>query len=182
MKEKNPFKIVTGKHKVSYVHVKEPSGFENGEKKYGCTFLIQKDHPDVQRIKGVIKAAYQANKESMFKGVPLTSAKLWNPLRDGDEWMEEHPSAEEYKSCYFLKASTTKQPVIFDTDKQEIFDYDEVYSGCFCRGVIVCYPFNNKSKGFGFYLNSLMKMEDGPRLGGFDVSADDYDDDYDDLL
>lgn len=173
----NPLKIVTGTHRVSYVHVKEPSAFEEGgEKKYDCTFLIQKDHPDVQKIKSAIKAAYDANKESLFKGTPLTSKNLWNPLRDGDEWLEEHPEAAEYEGCYFVKAGSKTQPVVFGTDKQEILDLDEVYSGCYCRGVIVCYPFNNKSKGFGFYLNSLMKMKDGERLGGFEVSADDYDD------
>ena len=45
--------------------------------------------------------------------------------------------------------------------------------------MIVCYPFNNKAKGFGFYLNSLMKMDDGERLGGFEVNVDDYDEEED---
>lgn len=173
----NPLKVVLQKHRVSYVHVKEPSVFEDGgEPKYDTTFLIPKDHPDVTKIEAAIKSAYAANKESLFKGTPFTSPKLWNPLRDGDEWLEEHPEAEEYRGCYFLKASSKSQPKVFDTDKQEIIDLDEVYSGCYCRGVVVCYPFNNKAKGFGFYLNSLMKIEDGERLGGFEASADDYDD------
>ena len=177
---KNPLKIVTGTHRVSYVHVKEPSRFEDDvEKKYDCTFLIPKDHPDVRKIEAAIKAAYDANKESLFKGLPRTSPKLWNPLRDGDEWLEDHPEAVEYEDHYFIKASSKSQPAVFDTDKQDILDLDEVYSGCYCRGVIVCYPFNNKAKGFGFYLNSLMKMDDGERLGGFEVNVDDYDEEED---
>lgn len=177
---KNPLKVVTGTHRVSYVHVKEPSSFEeDGEKKYDCTFLIPKDHPDVRKIEAAIKAAYDANKESLFKGLPRTSPKLWNPLRDGDEWLEDHPEATEYEDHYFIKASSKSQPAVFDVDKQDILDLDDVYSGCYCRGVIVCYPFNNKSKGFGFYLNSLMKMDDGERLGGFEASADDYDEEED---
>lgn len=181
-KERNPIKVVLSTHRVSYVHIKEPSSFEDdGDKKYDTTFLIDKDSPDVDKIKGAIKAAYAANKESMFKGLPVTSPKLWNPLRDGDEWLEEHPEATEYEGCYFLKAASKSQPKVFDTDKQEIIDLDELYSGCYCRGVIVCYPFNNKSKGFGFYLNSLMKMDDGKRLGGFEADPDDYDEE-DDLL
>lgn len=176
----NTAKVVLGKHRVSYVHVKTPTQFEDGsDPKYDCTFLIPKDHPDVAKIEAAIDAAYKANKESLFKGMPKTSPKMWNPLRDGDEWIEDHPDATEYEGMYFLKAASKSQPQVFDADKQELFDLDEVYSGCYCRGVIVCYPFNNKSKGFGFYLNSLMKMADGERLGGFEASADDYDD-YDD--
>lgn len=179
-KEKNPLKVVTGTHRVSYVHIKEPSAFEDGgEKKYDCTFLIPKDHPDVDKIKAAIKAAYTANKESLFKGLPMTSPKFWNPLRDGDEWLEEHPEAVEYEDHYFIKAASKNQPAIFDVDKQDIIDLDEVYSGCYCRGVIVAYAFNNKSKGVAFFLNSLMKTDDGERLGGFEASADDYDDEDD---
>lgn len=177
---KNPLKVVTGTHRVSYVRIKEPSSFEeDGKKKYDCTFLIPKDHPDVAKIEAAIKEAYAANKESLFKGLARTSSKLWNPLRDGDEWLEEHPNATEYEGCYFVKATSKSQPAVFDRDKQDLIDLDEVYSGCYCRGVIVCYPFNNKSKGFGFYLNSLMKMDDGERLGGFEASPDEYDEEED---
>lgn len=175
--EQNPLKVVLGMHRISYVHLKEPTKFEDGsEPKYDATFLIPKDHADVAKINRAIRAAYDANKESLFKGLPLTSTKMWNPLRDGDEWLEEHPEALEYEGMYFLKAASKSQPAVFDADKNDIFDLDEVYSGCYARGVIVCFPFNNKSKGHGFYLNSLMKMEDGERLGGFAANADDYDD------
>jgi hypothetical protein len=179
--EKNPLKVVTAKHRISYAHIKEPNAFDDtGDKKYSVTLLIKKNSPDVAKIKDAIKTAHNANKESMFKGLPLTSPKMWNPLRDGDELVEEKPEMVEYAGCYYLKASSKSQPQVYDTDKQEIFDLDEVYSGCYCRAVIACFPFNNKSKGFGFYLNSLMKIEDGERLGGFTASADDYDED--DLL
>ena len=173
----NPFKVVLdGSHRISYVHIKEPASFEDGPKKYDCTFLIPKDHPDVRKIKDAINALYLANKESKFGGMPLKSPKLWNPLRDGAEWLDEHPEALEYEDCYFLKASSTSQPRVFDVDKQDILDLDEVYSGCYCRAVIAGYAFNNKSKGFGFFLNSLMKMDDGERIGGFTATADDYGD------
>lgn len=172
----NPFKVVLdGSHRISYVHIKEPASFEDGPKKYDCTFLIPRDHPDVRKIKDAINALYLANKESLFKGVPIKSPKMWMPLRDGDEWLDEHPEAVEYEGCYFLKASSPSQPRVFDVDKQDILDLDEVYSGCYCRAVIAGFAFNNKSKGFGFFLNSLMKMGDGERIGGFTATADDYD-------
>lgn len=180
---KNPFRLVLGTHRVSYIHLKEPSAFEEGDdKKYDVTFLIRKDHPDVAKIKAIIKALYSESKESKFKGLPITSSKLWNPLRDGEEWIETHPEAKEYEDCYFLRAWSKSQPAVFDSDKQDILDLDDVYSGCYCRGVIAGYSFDNKTKGFGFFLNSVMKMKDGERLGGFEASPDEYDDEEDDLM
>ena len=185
--ETNPYKIVLGSHRVSYVTLKEPRAFDDDkDPQYSVTFLIPKDHPDVAKIKACIKAMYDANKESKFKGLPLTSPKLHNPLRDGDEYADEKEAegkdAEAYRGCYFLKASSKSQPKAFDIDKQDILDLDEVYSGCYCRGVIVGWAFNNetyRTKGFGFYLNSVMKIDEGDRLGGFIASADDYDDEDD---
>lgn len=181
-KKTNPLKIVLATHRASYMHIKTPSQFEDGEPKYDATFLIPKDHPDVERIEAVIEKCYKENKESKFGGLPLTSKKLWNPLRDGDDWLEEHPEAKEYEGMYFLKAASKNQPTVYDRNKEEIIDLDEeVYSGAFFRGVIVCYPFAKKgNKGFGFFLNSLMKMKDGERLGGFAADPDDYDNGEDD--
>lgn len=175
--DKNPFKIVLGTHRVTYVHVKEPTAFEDGaDEKYDATFLIPYGHPDVEKINEVVKALYLANKESLFKGLPMTSPKFWNPLRDGEDWIADgHPEATEYEGHYFIKASSKSRPACFDSDKQEIIDLDEVYSGSYCRGVIAGFAFNNKSKGVGFFLNSLMKMEEGERLGGFAANVDDYD-------
>lgn len=174
----NPFKVVTGEHRLTYVNVKTPKAFEDGaDPKYNVTLLIEKDHPDVQKIKAAIKAAYDANKESAFKGLPLTSPKLWNPLRDGAEWLEEHPDAEEYEGMYFIKCQAKNQPPVWDADKNDILDLDEVYSGCYGRVIMNCYAFNkNGNRGFGFFLNGLMKTKEGERLGGSMASADEFDD------
>lgn len=183
-KEKSPYQLTLGTHRVSYVHIKEPAVYKDkdgttSEPSYDITFLIPKDHPDVDRINQVIKALYAANKESLFKGVPITSTKMWNPLRDGAEWLEENPGALEYEGMYFLKAKSKSQPRVFDSDKQDIIDLDEVYSGSYCRAVIVGNAFNKMSKGFGFYVNSVMKIKDGERLGGYAANPDDYDNDED---
>lgn len=179
-KESNPLKVVTQAHRLTYVHVKTPTQFEDSEPKYDCTILIPKNHPDVAKIKAAIKAAYDANKESTFKGLPLTSPKLWNPLRDGDDWLAEHEDAIEYEGMYFLKAAAKNQPPCWDSDKNDILDLDEVYSGCYGRVIIQCYPFNKAgNKGFGFFLNGIMKTDEGERLGGVSANADDFDDEDD---
>lgn len=184
VKQKDPAKVVLAMHRVTYVQIKEAKAFEDGDTpKYSCTFLIPYDHPDVDKIKAAIDAQYAANSQSLFKGMPKTSPKLWNPLRDGAEWLEEHPDATEYEGHYFLKASSKSQPKVFDEHGEDVIDLDEMaYSGAWMRGVIGCYPFNNKSKGFGFYLNSLKFMEHGEKLGGFTATHDDYEDaDYEEV-
>lgn len=181
-KVENPHKLVLGKHRVSYVHLKEPAQFEGeGDAKYSVTFLIPKNHPDVAKIKAAIKSMYEANKGGHFKGVPATSKNLWNPLRDGDEYMEEKPEAVEYEGMYFLKAASKTQPPAFDSEKQDLLDLDTIYSGCYCRGVIAGYAFSTKKKGYGFGLNSVMFIEDGERLAGFTATADDYDDESEEI-
>lgn len=177
----DPLRIVLGKHRVSYVHVKEPKAFDDGDPKYSVTFLIPYNHPDVERINAVIKAAYDANSQSLFKGMPMTSPKFWNPLRDGAEYLEDHPEQTEYEGHYYLKASSKSQPVVFDQYGLDVIDLDELaYSGAFMRGVLKASAYNNKSKGVSFYLNSLKFMEHGERLSGVTASADDYEDDFND--
>lgn len=185
-KVKDPFRVILSTHRVTFVHIKQPAAFKDVDGNdgasasfYDCTFLIPYGHPDIDKIKKVIASAYAANKESVFKGMPLSSPKMWNPLRDGAEWLEEHPEATEYEGHMFLKAKSKSQPAVFDEDGQDLIDLDEVYSGAYCRADIKVYSFNKKSKGHGFWLNSLKKMKDGEPLGGFRASADDYDDEED---
>jgi len=47
----NPAKVVTGKVRLSYVHVFEPAAVEGGEPKYSCALLIPKK--DVATIKAM---------------------------------------------------------------------------------------------------------------------------------
>lgn len=195
----NPYKLVLKAHRLSFVHVKEPHAFDgdDGEKqdpKYHVTFLIPKDSEDATRIKEVLKAKFNEEKNGHFKGMTFTSTKLKNPLRDGDEYADEQeakgntgPAIEAYRGCYYLRASSKSQPAVYDRNKQDIIDLDDkeegVYSGCWCRGVIACYSFDNKSKGWGFFLNSLMKIKNDEPFGGFTATPDDYDDmDDDDLI
>lgn len=173
-------KIVLGAHRVTYVHIKEPSSFDDGEDpKYNVTFLLPYDHPDVQRIEDTMQAMYKAEKESTFGGLPFNSPKIWNPLRDGQDILDEKPDRAEYRGHMFIKAASRSQPAVFDADGSELYDLDDVYSGCYCRAVIVLRPFNSKKgkRGFSVFINSLKFIKDGERLGGFTASHDDYEDD-----
>lgn len=180
--EKNPYRFVLKEHRLSYVHLKTPVAFEDGATpKYGVTVLIAKDHDDVARIEDVIASAYEANKQTLFKGLPLTSTKMWYPLRDGDEYADEQAAkgkdGEAYRGHMYLKATTSNQPNVFDAMGEDVIDLDEVYSGCYGRISITCWPYAKKGQGFTFFLNSVKKTEDGEPLGSAGGTADEYEDD-----
>lgn len=179
-KQKNETgKIVLGTHRVTYVHIKEPSAFEDEDPKYNITFLIPYDHPDVERIEAAMQAIYKSEKESTFGGLPFNSPKIWNPLRDGLDVLDEKPDRTEYEDCMFIKATSKSQPVVFDADGSELYDLDDLYSGCYARAVLAIRAFNSKKgkRGFSVYINSIKFIKDGERLGGFSASHDDYDED-----
>jgi hypothetical protein len=185
MKKENPFSLMTGTHRLSYVHVAAPAHFE-GEStpKYDVTLLIEKDHPDVDRIRNVIKAVYLANKESIFKGAKLISPSLKYPLRDGDEKFAEKPDAKEYEGCYYLRATAKNQPSLLHRVAGKVkllTDPEDIYSGCYARAKITgfAYNFQGMSKGISFFLDGLLKVKGGERFGRIEVTPEDFEDDYD---
>lgn len=179
-KERNPLSLVLGAHTMSYVHMKTPSVFKDQAPKYSVTVLIKKNHPDVARIKAHKTVIYNEVGKAKFGGTPITSPKLFDPLRDGDELFAEDPEKyAAYEGCYYLKATNGNQPRAFDEDGQEIIDLDEkIYSGAVMRCEITGWAYNNESKGFGYWLESVKFVEHGEKLGGrTEATADAYDDD-----
>jgi len=182
MSKVNPFKFVLrDTHRATFLWVKTPAVFKNedgtdGEPKYSCTFLIDPNSQDVAAYDAIIKALYNEAKESKFKGLPITSNKLWKPLRDGADWLEEHPDAVEFENMLFLKASSKSQPAVFDQDGNEMIDLSEIKSGDYVRASLTGYSFSKAgNRGFGFFLNSLKLIKEGEALGGSVATHDDYD-------
>ena len=164
-------KVKTGKCRLSYAHL-----FEKYEKsdKYQCQLLIPKsDKESIAVIKQAIEAA-KANGKSRLWGGKLPGSYR-GPLNDGDT-MEE-PS-EAYEGMYYINAKSNRKPQVVDLDRDDIFDAEEVYSGCYVRATIVFFPYSNEGKGVGVLLNNVQKLADGDHLGGSAASAaDDFDDD-----
>lgn len=182
----DPGKFVTGTLRASYVHLVEPKAFEDEKPKYSVTLLIPKDHPDVAKIEKIIKKLYDANAEN-FKGIKMTSKNFNYPLRDGDEYFEEHPENPEYEGHMYIKSSSVSRPQLFDADKNEIFDPAEIYSGAWIRASLKLFAYHEKGKGVSSFLNSVMFIKDGERFGsGGAADPDDFDQDdstdFDDLI
>lgn len=161
--------IVTGKVRLAYCNIWEPrKDNETGKEKYSSMILIPKDDTEtLLAIKNAVEAAYKegCEGEAVLKGNATkapTLAAIHTPLRDGDA---EHPGEDPFEGCMFLNATKAKKPDIFDIDKNDITDPDEVYSGCYARVRINFYPYATKGgKGIAVSLWAIQKVEDGEPL------------------
>ena len=175
--ERRPTEFKTGKCRVSYPKVFKPEAMNDGEKKkYSVSMLIPKS--DKKTLKAIEKAVESAIEEGIKnKWGGKRPKKLGLPLRDGDE----EKDGEEYEGAMFFNASSSRKPGVIDLDKDELFDDEEFYPGCFARGTFNAYPFDvNGNKGVAIGLNNLQKLADGDRLGGGSRSAEsDFDDEWD---
>ena len=172
-------KVLTGKVRFSFCNISKARAFSDGQNaKYSVCLLIPKSDKDtIKKLKDAIQNEIQEGTASLWGG--KTPANLKKPLRDGDV---ERPELPEYEGMYFINAASNQQPGVVDRNKQDILDLSEVYSGCYGRASINLYAFNrNGNKGIAAGLNNLMKLCDGPRLGGGRIEAeDDFDDDFED--
>lgn len=183
---KDQSKVVTGKVRLSYVHVFEPYS-QDGEDdaRYSVVLLIPKsDKKTKARIDAAFAAAAEAGKNTKFDGkVPKNLAST---IYDGDEDadLEKNP---EYEGNWYMSISSKTKPGIVDADVDPILDSTEVYSGCYARVSMRAFPYNYKGKkGISFGLNHIQKLADGESLGGMSRAEDDFDpiddDDEDDDL
>lgn len=181
-------KVVTGKVRLCYVHVFEPTSFNGEDGKYSvCVMVDKSDKATIGKIKEAVAEAIEDGISSKWNGKKPGNLKL--PLRDGDaERAEEQP---EFAGKFFFNANSKQQPCVVDRQRNEILDSTEVYSGIYGRVSVNFYPYNfNGTKGVAVGLNHVQKLSDGEPLGGSRSSADeDFDDgfvdeleDLDDLL
>lgn len=177
--QKSPTRVVTGKVRLSYVHLFEPyTNDPEKEARYSVTILIPKtDKTTLAKINKAIEAAKEEGKTKTFGGRIPNNLKL--TLHDGDEEadLERNP---EYAGHMYMAMSSKQRPGIVDQDLNPILDSTQVYSGCYARVSINAFPYSNSgNKGISFGLNNVQFLEDGEPLGGMTRPEDDFADDSD---
>ena len=177
-------KIVTGKLRLSYAHLFTPESDQNGgEPVYSVKLLIPKsDKATYQKLMEAIREAREAF--CAKNGANALPPKPAHTIHDGDQMKDDGSErAPEEKGCWVMNVKSKYKPVIVDINKQEILDPAEVYSGCYARVCINAYGYSRSGKrGVSFRLMSVQKLADGEPLGGTMGSANDFDDEYDDLM
>jgi len=164
-------KVVTGLVRLSYLKVWEPETDDKGKKKYKACILIPiKDKATLKKIEAASEAAKLAKWPKPPKGLKM-------PLRDGEE-----KDGEEFESMMFLNASSMRRPGLLNAAREEILDQDEVYSGCWGKVSLNFYAYDVEgSKGVAVGLNAIQKLKDGDNLAGGGWSADDFEDEDEEI-
>ena len=186
----NPRKVITGKVRLSYVHLFEPwSNNDSQDKKYSVALLIPKsDKATAKKLHAAQAAALAEGKDSVFKGKPprMDDGIANFTIKDGDEH-EDLAAHPEYAGHWYMSVSSKTKPGVVDGSVQPILDASEVYSGCYARVSLGAFAYNTQgNKGVSFGLNHVQKIADGEPLGNVSRAEDDFDevddDEGDDLI
>ena len=165
MGEKSTFTSINAV-RIAYANVWEAvHNKNNGKDEYSVLLLIPKtDSETLLQIKEAIEECY-AESLDVLRGNNKTNPSLdsiHTPLRDGDA---EKPDNDMFKGMMFINASSKFAPKIFDVNKEDITDRNQVYSGCWCRFRIRLFAYNQAGpKGISCSLQALQKIEDDVRL------------------
>lgn len=172
MSQNDEQRFVTPEFTANYVYLDEKKvlkdlGDGSTQKPYWCvTFKAPQDDPIWDELQEKIEIAL-INK---FGEKP----KKWrSPIKDGDEWEDE-----SFHGCYVLEMKSQKRKPgvkVYNPDgaNEDVTDYDEeIYSGMVCVATARMGAYDNVSKGVNAYLNNVLKIEDGERIGGATASAE----------
>ena len=157
--------------RFSYCHVFQPRKNEqSGKMKYDCCLIVSKDDTQaVQLINEAIEGAKALYKEKF--GAP--KGRLKTVVHDGDE---DRPDDPVFANALYINASSERKPGVKMLEAGmlvDCLDEDEFYSGVKCAAGLRFYPYNNAGNtGISCNLDNLLKLEDGDRIGGGSMSAD----------
>ena len=156
---------------VAYPHVFAPVKKNDSDKaKYSACILIDKnDTQAVQLINEAVEGAKVLYKEQF--GAP--KGRLKTVVHDGDE---DRPDDDNFAGKLYINASSNRKPGVKMIEAGmlvDCLDEDEFYSGVKGAAGLRFYPYNNAGNtGISCNLDNLLKLEDGDRIGGGSMSAD----------
>jgi hypothetical protein len=183
-----PGSMVTGKVRLSFVHILEPHSQEEGKApKYSACVLIPKsDKTTIAAIEKCVALAIATGKETRVWAGDKLPKTFRTPLRDGDEELETgQKKGAEYAGHFFLNASASikSQPKVVDARVQAVIDPSLVYSGMYAKVTLNFYPYNKEGGvGIGAGLGNVQALSGGAPLGGRTRPEDDFDEELSDAM
>lgn len=158
-------RLMTGKFRVSFPHVFEPTSFEGQEPKYSITMLFDKDDETLKLMKQV------AGKIMKEKWGDKKPQNFNSPFRQGDE-----KDYDGYAGKVYVKASSKNRPGVIGARNEVLKDGNEFYPGCWARATITCAAWDRFGKtGISFYLGNVQKLADDDAFDGRKSAEDEFD-------
>lgn len=172
-------KIITPIFRASYTKIWEPGTDQQGNSYYGLSMIFNKDKLKPDELKLIQDSIKKALVEKWGADPAKHPRNLKICLRDADQEDRTNPNAANYDPAYvnsfFMNAKSGNQPGIVDDRVQPILDKNEFYSGCYARASVVFQAYDKGGgKGVGCYVNNIMKVADGERLGGAAPADEDF--------
>ena len=156
---------------VAFPHVFAPVKKNDSDKaKYSACILVDKnDTQAVQLINEAVEGAKVLYKEQF--GAP--KGRLKTVVHDGDE---DRPDDPVFANTLYINASSERKPGVKMLEAGmlvDCLDEEDFYSGCYGAADINLFPYNNSGAcGISAGLNNVLKLEDGEKLSGTGMSAD----------
>ena len=156
---------------VAYPHVFAPVKKNDSDKaKYSACILIDKnDTQAVQLINEAVEGAKVLYKEQF--GAP--KGRLKTVVHDGDE---DRPDDPVFANALYINASSERKPGVKMLEAGmlvDCLDEDDFYSGAWGAADVNFFPYANSGAcGISCGLNNVLKLEDGEKLSGSGMSAD----------
>ena len=139
---------------------------------YGCTIIYDNKHREffMDIIRKVIGQKWGEKGQRDFdKGL------IKNPILEGDGPQAHSKQSGELwggmgKGKFFIRptAQEDAQPQVFYRSKHVQASREEIYAGCWGKGILNAYTYENPSGGRGvsFGIRAFQKFRDGEPLGG----------------
>lgn len=169
--------IITLKNvRLAFPDLWVPTAFEEGqEKKYGATFLIPKNDPQLKMLKQAILNV--ATEQWKTKAQEVLKAITDNPqkycLQDGDTG--SRTGYDGYAGHMALSAKNKKRPTVKDRDTSQLSESDgRPYAGCYVNASIEIWAQENKyGKAMRASLRGIQFVRDGDQFTAGTVAGDD---------
>ena len=148
------------KIRISFPHLFIPrAAVEGSAEKFGASFLIPNDDPQVKKIrdaiKEVAKLAFDGEKPDRIS------------IQSGDK---KFPGDENYAGMTVINAYSWTRPVVIDNEMVALSadvhgQSDLIHPGCYVNAHLMVYPYTAGGDGIAFGLEGVQWVGDGESLG-----------------
>ena len=159
------------------------TGADANKKRYGCTLIIQPDHPAIPQIKARIEAAatekWKGNAAGMLASIIEQGRCAYSKVPKRNKKGEVYAGFEGMYSIAANRSEKQGRPEVFDADKTPLGEkVGRPYNGCYVNGYIDIWADDRWGPRICATLVAVQFRRDGDAFGGGGarVSMDDLED------